>query len=317
MESPFKQVDPAQFKHHWLDLRYADDDPRQALDLWLPDEGEGPFPLIVFVHGGGWVSGDKRENTMPGVFKFPSQGYAVACVEYRLVPDVRWPEPLEDVRAAIRFLRAHALEYNLKADKIAIMGNSAGGHLSCMVSALAGRPMLNGRRYGNLDQSDAVQCLISVYSPTDLYQCDLCDRSTAEDQAIATGGLATRGDNGEKGMWRPQNQLVGASCFGNPALAAAASPISYVTADFPKALFMHGIQDHVVPYGQSVGMARMVNEKCGEGRAVLELFSDADHGDPSMKTNEVVDRIIDFIDEVLWEGPRVRTPLPDEIKLVD
>lgn len=100
----FREIDPTQFARYFLDVPYADEDPRQVMDVWLPNEGEGPFPLIVFVHGGGWVSGNKRENTMPGVFKFPSQGYAVACVEYRLVPDVHWPEPLEDVRAAIRYL---------------------------------------------------------------------------------------------------------------------------------------------------------------------------------------------------------------------
>ena len=317
MESPFTQIDPSQFKRHWLDVSYASDDPRQAVDIWLPNEGEGPFPLIIFVHGGGWVSGDKRENTMPGIFKFPSQGYALACVEYRLVPDVRWPEPLEDVRAAIRFLRAHAAEYNLKTDKIALMGNSAGGHLSCMVSALAGRPFMNGRRYGNLDQSDAVQCLIAVYPPTDLYQCDLCDRSTKEDQLMASGGLAARGDTGEKGMSNPQNQLMGVSCFDNPEVAATGSPIKYVNENFPKAYFLHGIKDHIVPYTQSVSMARMVNEKCGTGHAKLELFPDATHGDPSMKTDEVMNRILDFIDEVLWEGAHERTELPEDVALFE
>lgn len=70
----------------WM-FRMPDEDPRQVMDVWLPNEGEGPFPLIVFVHGGGWVSGNKRENTMPGVFKFPSQGYAVACS--RISPGAR------------------------------------------------------------------------------------------------------------------------------------------------------------------------------------------------------------------------------------
>ena len=317
MESPFKEIDPSQFTRHWLDVPYANEDPRQVLDLWLPNEGKGPFPLIVFVHGGGWVSGNKRENTMPGVFKFPSQGYAVACVEYRLVPDVRWPEPFEDVRAAVRFLRAHATEYNLAAEKIAIMGNSAGGHLANMVAAMAGRPMLQGRRYGNLDQSDAVQCLISIYSPTDLYQCDLCDRTTAEDQAIATGGMAARGDDGTKGMGSPQNQLIGMACIDNPQVAAGASPIAYVNADFPPALYLHGIQDHVVPYTQSVAMARMVNEKCGAGHAVLELFPECDHGAPELKTDQVIDRILDFIDSAIWEGEHKRTALPADIRLVD
>ena len=312
----FREIDPAQFARHFLNVPYADEDPRQVMDIWLPNEGEGPFPLIVFVHGGGWVSGNKRENTMPGVFKFPSQGYAVACIEYRLVPDVHWPEPLEDVRAAIRFLRAHAAEYNLNAENIAIMGNSAGGHLACMVAALAGRPVMNGRRYGNLDQSDAVQCLVAVYSPTDMYQLDLCDRTTAEDQAAATDGNTARGDTGEKGMGKMHNQLMGVSCMDNPEIAATASPIKFVNEDFPPAYFLQGVQDCIIPYTQSVSMVRMINEKCGVGHAELKLFPNADHGAAEMKTDDEVDLILDFIDRHIWEGEHLRTPLPKEIALL-
>lgn len=85
MASQFHEIDPAQFTRYWLDIPYGDD-PRQAMDVWLPDEGDGPFPLIVFTHGGGWVGGDKREDTMPGAFKVMSQGYALACINYRIAP---------------------------------------------------------------------------------------------------------------------------------------------------------------------------------------------------------------------------------------
>ena len=91
MASYFHEIDPTQFKRYWLDVSYVDHDPRQKMDIWLPDEGDGPFPLIVFVHGGGWVGGDKRENTMPGAFKVMSQGYALACIEYRIAPAAVWP----------------------------------------------------------------------------------------------------------------------------------------------------------------------------------------------------------------------------------
>ena len=123
-EPQFKPVDPAQYPNHWLDVPYAQVDPRQVLDIWLPDEGEGPFPVLLFIHGGNWIAGDKRENTMPGVFKVMSQGYALVCIEYRLAPACRWPAPLYDVRTAIRYIRAHADEYRLDASRIAIMGNS-------------------------------------------------------------------------------------------------------------------------------------------------------------------------------------------------
>lgn len=79
---------------------------------------------------------------------------------------------------------------------------------------------------------------------------------------------------------------------------------------------MHGIQDPIVPYTQSVAMANMINETCGESRAKFELFPEAVHGDPIMKTDEAVNKILDFIDSVIWDGPHARTPLPKEIRTI-
>jgi acetyl esterase/lipase len=100
MAPKFYHYDMSQWKRCWEDVAYADQDPRQKMDIIIPDKGDGPFPLIVFVHGGGWVSGDKRENTILGPFQAVSQGYAVAAVEYRLAPAATWPLPLYDVKAA-------------------------------------------------------------------------------------------------------------------------------------------------------------------------------------------------------------------------
>lgn len=312
MASSFRKVDPSQFKRCWQGISYASEDPRQVLDIYLPNEGDGPFPLIVFIHGGGWVSGDRRESTMPGVFKVMSQGYALACIEYRLAPEATWPEPLEDVRCAIRFLRAHANEYELKADKIAVWGNSAGAHLANMVAALAGRPMFSGRRLGYMEQSDAVQCVISLYSPLDMYQIALCDRTIDEDQQMATGGVA-----GQPGvpddMNKPHNMLMGFNILRNPEAAVIASPMAFVSEDFPPALYMHGIEDQIVPYTQSVAMAKKVNYLCGDDRAKLRLFENAMHGAPSMKTDESVNEVLDFVDSVIWDGVHERTALPETI----
>lgn len=312
MNAPFKKIDPAQFKRCWLDIPYAQDSPRQVLDLWLPDEGEGPFPLIVFVHGGGWVFGDKRENTMPGIFKMPSQGYAVACIEYRLAPEVRWPLPLFDVRSALRYLRAHSQRFGVKADKIALIGNSAGAHLTNMVAALAGRSCLRGD--GNLDYSDAVQCLVNLFTFSNLYEADLCDRSADEvGPLLAEMGL----NHGERGMDRYQGQLLGFCARDYPAAALAASPVSYVNEEFPPALYLHGIDDHITPYTQTVGMVNAVNDRCGSGRASAWLFPGADHGDEAMKDDKAINAILDFIDGVLWEGPHERTHLPDQVRLIE
>lgn len=316
MASFFNKIDPSQFKRYWLDIPYADHDPRQKLDIWLPDEGDGPFPLIVFVHGGGWVGGDKRENTMPGAFKVMSQGYAMAAIEYRIAPEAVWPDPLYDVRAAIRFLRAHAQEYHLKTDKIAAWGNSAGGHILNMVAALGGRPIMKGSKLGNAEYDDSIQCLVNLYSPSDMYQIDLCNTLSEDDIVNATGGTDTAEGLGE-GMRFPHNLIMGFKNSRNHEAAAFGSPINFVTNDFPPTFYLHGIKDPIVPYTQSVAMTNMINETCGETRAQFKLFPDAVHGDPCMKTDEVVNMLLDFIDQHIWDGPRARTELPKEIRVIE
>lgn len=311
----FKEIDPDQFGRKFLDVHFGDD-PFQTMDIWLPEEGEGPFPLIIFVHGGGWVGGDKRENTQPGIFKVMSQGYALACINYRIAPNVVWPAPLEDVRCGIRYLRAHAEEYKLKADKIAGWGNSAGAHILNMVAALGGRPIMKGKEMGYPDVDDSIQCLVSLYGPSDMYQVDLCNRLREEDVVNATGGTEVAGDMGE-GMVFPHNLIMGFKNSRNPAAASFGGPINFVTADFPPAFFMHGIKDPVVPYTQSVSFWNKINETCHEERAKLKLFEDAVHGDPVMKTDEVVNEALDFIDACIWEGQHNRTELPGDLKLRD
>ena len=314
----FPNVDPSQFGNAYLDVPYAHDDPQQTLDLYLPSTGTGPHPLIVFIHGGGWVSGDKRRATWPELFKAVYQGYALACVEYRLAPTATWPAQIDDVRCAIRFLRANDAAYHLKTDKIAVVGCSAGAHLATMLAAVGGGAILRDPNAPWRAESDAIQCLVSLYAPTDLYQLDLCDRTTKEEQAVATDGATAHLSDGEPGMDKPHNLLLGFRALTNPEAAAIASPAKFVSSAFPPAYFAHGIADHVVPYTQSVAMAKLVNEACGEGRAELTLYPDADHGEPVMKTDGRTDEMITFIDRTLRSGSHRHVPMDEiEVKLID
>lgn len=316
MDPKFYQYDLTQWKRCYADIEYAHQNPRQKLDLILPDEGDGPFPLIVFVHGGGWVSGDKRDNTMPGPFKAVSQGYAIASIEYRLAPAVTWPLPLYDVKAAVRYLRAHAEEYHLKTDKICAWGNSAGGHLVNMLAATGGRPIEEDLTMGNPDQSSAVQCLVAFYSPSDMYQIDITNQLPLDLVQDTTGTDVGQADQRE-GMNMPHNMIAGFKLSRNRAAAEYLSPINFVTEDFPPAYFIHGVADPIVPYTQSVGMSNMVNETAGAGPSKFELVPGAVHGDPVLKTDEMTNKVLDFVDSVIWEGPHERTPLPEELKVLD
>ena len=118
------------------DLEYVKDGhERQKLDLYLPAKAEGPLPLVVWVHGGAWLGGNK--DNPPGLFLLP-RGYALASVNYRLSQHARFPAQIEDCKAAIRWLRANAAAYRLNLDKIGVWGASAGGHLVALLGTTGG-----------------------------------------------------------------------------------------------------------------------------------------------------------------------------------
>jgi acetyl esterase/lipase len=190
----------------------------QKMDVYFPDSG-GPWPALVYVHGGSWMHGDKSEAVM-FARGMTSQGYLVVSLNYRLYPAGKFPNMIEDVKCAIRSLRAHASEYNLDPNRIAAMALSAGGHL---VSLLGTSDESAGWDVGEyLDQSSRVQAVIAMAPITDL------------SKNFPNADIETM-------------KLVG---FGEHNVAQA-SPITHVTADDPPFLLIHGDQDTLVPYEQS------------------------------------------------------------------
>jgi acetyl esterase/lipase len=188
------------------------------MDIYFPASG-GPWPTVVYVHGGSWMRGDKREALMfAGILI--SQGYLVVSINYRLYPPARFPAMIEDVKCAVRSLRAHASEYNLDPNRIGAMGVSAGGHL---VSLLGTSDQSAGWDVGEyLDQSSRVKAVIALAPVTDLSRYF----PNADIEAMKHVGFGE--DN-----------------------VAEASPITHVTSDDPPFLLIHGDRDAVVPYEQS------------------------------------------------------------------
>ena len=139
----------------------------QKLDLYLP-QGDGPFPLIVNVHGGGFMMGDKSDPpSQPAIAQFLANGYAVASIGYRLSAEAKAPAQIQDVKAAVRWLRANAAKYNLNPDKFAGFGGSAGGSLVALLGTSCGVAELEGADLGNSDQSSCVQAVVDWFGPTD------------------------------------------------------------------------------------------------------------------------------------------------------
>lgn len=216
------------------DLPYVDSaDPRQTLDLYLPSQGNGPFPVIVWVHGGAWLGGSKVSPPSAG---FVVKGYALASINYRLSQQATFPAQIHDVKAAVRWLRAHAQKYNLDPDRFAAWGNSAGGHLVALLGTSGDVKELEGV-LGHNDQSSRVQAVVDFFGPTDLLQMDK-----------QAGPMSKINHDAPDS---PESRLIGGPIQENKEKAAQANPITYISKDDPPFLIVHGDSDDVVPLGQS------------------------------------------------------------------
>ena len=156
------------------DVTYATiDGANLALDLYLPAAGAAKPRLVVWVHGGAWRSGSKSDVPIRSLL---DHGFAIASVDYRLSPVARFPAQVHDIKAAIRYLRAKEKEYGYDAAHITIAGSSAGGHLAALVGVTSSHQELEGKVGEHLDQSSAVQAIVSYYGMSNL--TTILDQST-------------------------------------------------------------------------------------------------------------------------------------------
>jgi acetyl esterase/lipase len=242
------------------------------LDLALPD-GDGPFPVVLCIHGGGWVSGDRRQlgQTIEALAR---QGFAAVTCDYRLAPADRFPAAVEDCKAAVRFLRASAGKYALNPDRIGAVGFASGGHLACLLGVTGKEDGLEGSG-GNAEQSSRVQAVVSFFGPTDLTRKDWTPDTEAKNLVPFLGGDAAQ----------------------KPELYRKASPALYACKDAPPFLFLHGDRDPVVPLRQSEILARKLEEAGGSAR-VLVLEGEG-HGWRGEKLRDSIADMILFFNEHL------------------
>jgi acetyl esterase/lipase len=222
------------------------------LDLALPEKkSDKPLPVVVMIHGGGWARGNK-DGHIQQIFGFAQQGYAAANVQYRFAPKHKFPAQVEDVKCAVRYLRANAETYNLNKDRIGAIGFSAGAHLSMLLGTMDKDDGLEGDG-GNADQSSKVQAVVAYFGPTDL---------SADDYPANVVALI--------------DDLVGAKVGEKPELRKAASPVTYVSAGDAPTLIYQGTKDRLVPHSQAYKMADALTKAGVPGR--VELLLGADHG---------------------------------------
>jgi acetyl esterase/lipase len=253
-----------------------------SLDLYLPEAG-GPFPLIVWIHGGAFRAGDKAGIWYKPILNQTQRGYAVASIDYRLSGSAKFPALVHDAKAAVRWLRANAAQYNLKADRIVVAGESAGGYQAVMLGTSGGVAELEGT-LGNPKESSRVEGVIDFFGPTALLAMD-------DGASSCKTPLVHRAPNS------PESLLLGCNLDDCPDRAKAASPIAYVARDNPPFLILHGTADCQVPHSQS---QRLYDALRAAGvKADLHLLPDVGHGDRRFMTPETEKLVNEFVDSVL------------------
>ncbi len=287
----YKKVKLDKFKNKFADVKYDDKSERQVMDVIVPEEGEGPFPAVLYIHGGSWISGDKRKYTRTFTFKLPSQGYVLATMNYRLAPDWHWPAQIEDVKNALRHIRENSEKYNIDLDRIYIWGDSSGGHLAQFAAATMDEEKY---RFGDDGFTD-IKALISFYGVSDL---------TSFDRHAEKYGIKLE-ESTLGSVKSPLCMLMGGIISEDEKLykaAEEASPINHIKEGFIPTLLQHGNRDTLVAVDQSIELTEKINEVSSDTEVILEIFEGADHAVEVFKNDKNLSRCLDFLDRFAYGG---------------
>jgi acetyl esterase/lipase len=257
------------------DIPYAKTSPAQVLDLLLPAHPGRRIPLVIGIHGGAFIEGDKSE-TGPDVDALLVSGYAVARVNYRLSGEARFPAAIQDVKAAVRWLRAHATGYGLRADQFAAWGDSAGGYLAVMLGVTGDqRTVFDAPVLGYPTTSSAVQAVVDWYGPADFL--------TMDRQSVSPGGCPGDWWAVHDAADSPESLWLGAPIQSVPATVRTANPITYLAKArrLPRFLVAHGTADCTVPHGQSLQLVGALTKRRAAVR--FYLVRGVGHSEPAFE----------------------------------
>jgi len=242
------------------------------MNIGRPKDAAGPLPCIVLIHGGGWAAGNK--NDLNGqVHEFVRKGYVSATVHYRFAPRHVFPAQIEDVKCAIRFLRANAEKYGIDKARIGAVGFSAGAHLSMMLGAMDKEDGLEGEG-GNPGESSKVNAVVAFFGPTDFTTNDWPDRTMPILKSFLGGTPSEKAEEYKK-----------------------ASPITYVNKGDAPMLLIQGTKDVLVPWNQATAMGEALTKAGVYGR--VDLILGAGHGWGGAELKRTADETQAFFDQFL------------------
>lgn len=254
----------------------APGDESLGLNLARPKSGDGPFPAVVCIHGGGFRAGT-RDGYDRLCVRLAERGYVAVTISYRLAPKHRFPAAVHDTKAAVRWLRAHAAEYRIDPERIGVTGGSAGGHLAQFLAVTAHVPRFEGDG-GHPEQSSAVACVVNVYGPSDFTKS--YGKSVDAHEVLPL--------------------FFGGDLFTHRALHVQGSPLTWVTPDAAPTLCIHGTEDAYVAHEQ----AEWLVDKLKGATVEAELLSlpGAGHGFKGADAEKADAALFEFFDRHLRPG---------------
>jgi len=285
IQIPLAEVTHIQRK--WLDISYASLSPAQKLDIYLPDDGDGPFPVVLHIHGGGFAIGDKRDINVLTFLKGLPRGYAVVSVNYRLSGEAFFPAGLQDIKAAIRWLRANCKQYHLDANRIAACGGSSGGNYAAMVCLTDRVTKFDDLSLGNPEYPCNVQAAVDWFGPTDFLKMD---------EQLEESGF---GPSDHNEAVSPESRYLGAKLSDVPLKVELANPMTYIHEHMPPILIQHGRLDTLVPVQQSMMFVEKLEKYVSHDRFEFDIIEGAGHGDPLFETEANMERVFSFLDKRL------------------
>jgi acetyl esterase/lipase len=270
-----KKLFPAGTIFH-QNIAYAGDTlKKHLLDIYLPPTSKSKMPLVIWVHGGGWMHNDKYAdmsymgNTIKAIIE---NGYALASIDYRQSTQAIFPAQILDCNQAVEFLHKNASQYNIDKDRFILLGFSAGGHLA----SLQGLSLNNNVADfypGKQKPSFKIKAVIDFYGPSDFL--------------LFYGiGIAGKDDS-------PIGKLLGVSPLVRPDVSKKASPATYVDKDDPPFFIVHGEKDDGVPTAQSYLLKAWLD--ISKVKSELTIVKDAPHYGEMFDQKEVRDKLIMFL----------------------
>ena len=235
------------------------------------------------------MGGDKRDVQLTPFLTALECGYVVVGVNYRMSGEASFPALVYDIKAAIRWIRAHAQTYLFDPSRIATWGGSAGGYLSLMAGVSVGIPELDDLSLGNADQPENVQAVIAWFPPTNFLLMD--------DQ-LGESGFRPPAEFSHSAANSPESLLLGAQVTKIPELVHSANPEAYIRPGLPTFFIQHGDADTTVPYQGSLNFAKKL-AAVAPGTVIHEILPGARHADPAFETAQNIKKVLDFLDQFL------------------